>query len=94
MENGITISIEASENGYTEIVSMLLDKGADVNKTVDGDTALMKANDYRHIEIVPMLLNNGADVNAKNNRGQTALIKLSIYGYRDRVKSAEEGELM
>ena len=48
--------IKASENGHTETVAMLLEKGADVNaKTNWGDTALIQASYYGHTEIVKLL---------------------------------------
>ena len=84
---GSTALIRASENKHTEIVSMLLDNGADVNATDDdGDTALMRVIncdeeddrpwyqvEYDIIEIVEMLLTAGADVNVVNNNNKTAL---------------------
>ena len=79
--------IEASRNRHTEIVAMLLEKGADVNATDDyGDTALMKVIncneeddrpwyqvEYDIIEIVEMLLAAGAVVNVVNDSDMTAL---------------------
>jgi ankyrin repeat protein len=62
---------------YTpEVVSLLLQNGADVNaKDVTGRTALISAATGfgPNLEVVFLLLENGADVNAKNNDGKTAL---------------------
>jgi len=70
---GETALMFAAEKGHTEIVQLLLQKGADVNAKTNSDrTALMLAAAKAHTEIVQLLLKNGADVNAKNKYGQTA----------------------
>ena len=82
--------IKASENGDTETVKMLLEKGADVNaKTMDyfGVTALIQASYYGHTEIVKKLLaTKGILVNKKDNYGSTALIKASHEGHPEIVR--------
>ncbi|KAJ7229573.1 ankyrin repeat-containing domain protein [Mycena haematopus] len=57
--------IVASYYGHTKIVSILLDKGADINATggIYG-SALQAAAAGGHIEIVSILLDKGADINA------------------------------
>lgn len=51
----------ASQEGYTEIVKILIDNEADVNiKTEDGWTALMMASKYGHTDIVKLLKKAGA----------------------------------
>lgn len=70
---------EASKGGYDEIVSLLLNRGADVNAG-DG-AALQKASAHGHIGTVQLLLERGADVNARND---AALSSASYYG-RDKV---------
>ena len=66
----------ASDYGPIEVVSLLLEKGADVNArdNDDGNTALINASNLGQIDIVKLLLDKGADVNAKTNCGCTALI--------------------
>jgi len=74
----------AATHGHTEIVQLLIAKGADVNaKDEDGFTALMNASAYRHKEVVQLLLANKADVNAKTRQGFTALSIASRNGYND-----------
>ena len=85
--NGSTALIRASWDGDTEIVAMLLEKGADVNaKDNNGSTALMKASLNGHTKVVSMLLEKGADVNAKDNTGSTALIKATLHRHTEIVR--------
>ena len=62
----------ACEGGKLEIVTLLLDRGADVNITFDGGhygTALGAAAYGGELEIVTLLLDRGADVNITFNGG-------------------------
>jgi len=55
-------------------VSLLLQRGADVNsRTKSGTTPLHTAVLYRRTEIAEYLLDKGADVNAKSAGGTTPL---------------------
>jgi len=84
---GNTALVVASKYGYTEIVKLLLEAGADVNvKNKDGETALMKASYNGYTEIVKMLIDAGADVNIKDRYGTTALMLASLYGYTEIVE--------
>jgi ankyrin repeat protein len=68
------ILVPAAEKGYTQIVQLLLDRGADINtRSGMGVTALMLATQRNHIDVVKLLITQGADVNAKDDRGFTAL---------------------
>ena len=59
-----TALIVASDHGKESIVQLLLEKGADVNKTSsDGYTALFKAVDKGYADVVDTLIRAGADVN-------------------------------
>lgn len=57
--------LEASKNGHTEIVELLLEKGADIHAY--DDRALVWATNGRHIETVRLLLEKGANVHANND---------------------------
>ncbi|MDS4031397.1 MAG: ankyrin repeat domain-containing protein [Candidatus Contendobacter sp.] len=70
---GLTALMMATMNGHTKLVSLLLERGADVNmKTEDGYTALMMASNLVDIDIVKLLLNKGADVHANSTSGLSA----------------------
>lgn len=69
-----TILMEAAVRGNLRIMSLLLERGANVNMAdKDGWTALMGATVQGRMESVKLLLEHGADVNAKNLNGETAL---------------------
>ena len=81
----------ACDKGFTEIVSLLVDKGADVNvKDKWKRTALMFACQKGYIEIVSILLCKGADTNAimrdyDNLRSWTALDIAKKYVHKEIV---------
>jgi ankyrin repeat protein len=77
-DSGITALHIAAMKGNTDIVKMLLDKGANPNAAVTsgaekGSTPLMAAVAGGYVEIVKLLVAKGADVNAKDDHGLTAL---------------------
>ena len=64
----------AVRHGNSEIASLLLEKGSDINSTNDdGDTPLMAAIEARHEDLALLLLEKEADDDVVNNRGDTAL---------------------
>jgi ankyrin repeat protein/beta-lactamase regulating signal transducer with metallopeptidase domain len=89
-KDGRTVLMAASAEGYTDIVRLLLDQGADVSAKWDWDiggiTALWMATLNGHVDVVKLLLEKGADLNAKNSNGETALFIASRQGYGDIVK--------
>ena len=54
----------ASFNGHTPVVALLLDRGADVS--FDNDESLIVAAQNGHLATVALLLDRGADVDAQN----------------------------
>ena len=78
--------LEAVYKEEFEIVQMILDYGADVNRSDKyGNTALMAAIPYEP-EYVIMLLDYGADVDQKNTDGYPALIIAASMGNLNSVE--------
>jgi len=83
----------AVEKGYTNVVKLLLGKGADPNITIqkyrlgDGVTPLFCAIEKGHPELVPLLLEKGADPNVqvKDNWNVVPLVRAVENGYADIV---------
>jgi ankyrin repeat protein len=85
---GYTVLMKASENGYIDMVRLLLNKNANINLQNEhkyGYTALMLAAYNGHTDVVQLLLNNNADVNFKTIFGYTALMIASQNCYTDVV---------
>lgn len=62
------------DNYFTEIIKLLIDKGADPNiKGHMGKTPLMIASEARNVEIVKHLLEKGADPKLKDNSGLSSI---------------------
>ncbi len=79
--------VNAVKAGNTELVSFLLEKGADVeSKNKAKSTCLMTASGSGHLEIVELLLQYNADVNAIKRTGRTALIMACMRGRMEIVK--------
>lgn len=76
--------IAAAENGNVEVIELLIQKGANVNKPRDpendGLTPLMAAAAGDHSEVVKVLIEAGANVNAADVEGMTALMMAAQNG--------------
>jgi hypothetical protein len=78
----------AARGGYTGIVKLLLERGANPNVVEHGSkdmTPLLWAASLDNLECVKMLLDHGADVNAATTDGYTALMQAAINGTQDVV---------
>ncbi|MGB0550583.1 MAG: ankyrin repeat domain-containing protein [Limisphaerales bacterium] len=76
----------ASEEGHKNVVELLLQYKANVNKTHPdfGSTPLFQASQMGHTEVVRLLLEGGADPNiAETDEGSTPLLMASSQGYYD-----------
>ena len=72
VENLTAVS-KASEMGRTDLVALLLDRGADATGHGDGGWPLLLAMSRGHVEPMRLLLDHGADVNATGWNGATLL---------------------
>jgi len=98
LEGGIDINIQdinfydtaltlASYRGHTEIVKLLVEKGAALDILAnDGMTALIIAVAYGYTEIVKLLVEKGAALDILAKDGNTALILASTFGMTKIVK--------
>lgn len=84
---GATVLMLASQEGHTEMVRFLLNKGAQVNlQKRNGMSALMLASKRGHTGVVSLLLENGAHVNMQNTNGVSSLMVASEEGHAEVVK--------
>jgi ankyrin repeat protein len=61
----------ASDGGYTDITTLLVDAGSDVlAQDAEGQTALHYAVMCDHVGMVTLLVDAGADISIKDNDGQ------------------------
>ena len=82
---GWTPLYRAAIKGHVEVVKMLLDAGADIEKTTSGITPLCWAADNGKTEVVKLLLERGANVNAIGKKNAPALYHAADIGYKDLV---------
>lgn len=80
--NGATALWCAGTGNYVEIVKMLIEAGANVNKpTSTGSTPLRGAAFNGHCDIMNVLIDNGADLNFANVVGQSPLLISVMRGH-------------
>ena len=91
--SGNTPLHEASGNGHADVVKLLIDNGAKVgvrNGRGEAPLSWIASSFRRDIEkfkeIIEALINAGAEIDAQDNRGNTALHRVSERGHADVVK--------
>jgi ankyrin repeat protein len=86
-KDNFSLLMAASMRGYTEVVLVLLDKGAALDfQSNKGETALMEASHQGQTEVVKILLDRGANMDLQSNLGGTALMKASQEGHIEVVR--------
>ncbi len=84
---GLTALHWAAFRGFSDIVELLLAKGADPNiKGGPGVTPLMQAAMNGHATVCSLLVAKGANINEPDNEGLTALHKAASDGHAEVVK--------
>jgi len=74
----------ATIEGHVDVVSALLENGADVHATnIVKCTALHLAARIGHLEVVTVLIEKGSDIHAKDSSGCTALHEAARKGHLD-----------
>ncbi|KAK4080972.1 hypothetical protein Trihar35433_2077 [Trichoderma harzianum] len=86
----------AIESGNTELVSMMIQHGAEVNAVdpnfVYAKTPLSLAVWKGHLEIVKLLIRNGADINYSGGTSYPPLIVALMYGDKESVEYILQNE--
>eukprot|EP00953_Heterococcus_sp_UTEX-ZZ885_P034827 18018-Heterococcus_DN1.PRE.2 len=87
-ECNITPLMSAATAGATDIMRLLLERGADITHTADGMTVLHACADqqYTTAETVQLLLDAGVDAAARNSNGYTVLDMLCLFSNVEAVK--------
>ncbi|KAL8773553.1 MAG: hypothetical protein Q9209_001658 [Squamulea sp. 1 TL-2023] len=75
--------ISAAKVGHLQVVQILLSKGANINATAQGMTALRLASQYGHTPVVQLLLSEGASIDFEYN--SDALPVAAYYGREETV---------
>lgn len=70
--------------GHFDICKLLIEKGANVNKSdAEENNLLHMACIWRYLDIARLLISHGADVDARNDSGFTCLNSSAFVGYSD-----------
>jgi ankyrin repeat protein len=87
MEGDATTLMAASYGGDDDVISDLIQRGADLEKKdVDGYTALMYACNGGRMRSVELLLDAGADLNARDNQKSTPIMFAAQRGHTEIVR--------
>ena len=86
-ENNYTALQHAVEEGYTDVVQVLLEAGADVDTRGNlGRSPLLYVCASGELDVVKMLVRAGAEVRATDDEGDTCLILAAFFGHIDTVR--------
>ena len=79
-------------NGFTSIVELLIEKGANVNVQTDPQkyAPVHSASFGGHLETIKVLVNNGADLNLRNYRNELPIDTAKRQNQMETIKYFEE----
>lgn len=82
-KEGQSALMRASLFGHTDMVGLLLEKGADIKirSKETQSTALMEAVAGNHVDVIRLLAQNGADVNERDVLNRTPLHVECMWGF-------------
>lgn len=75
------------KNGDLDKVKEAVEKGVNVNESIDGRLPLCLASDYGQLDVLNFLLSNGADVDACDKYGVSPLLAAIFEGHTKCVQS-------
>src|SRR3990167_1684038 len=81
-----TALMGAAMEAHTDVVRLLLGRGAYIDANVNGRVVLIEAIQKGHIDIVRLLIDRSANVNEVNFIGITALMRAVDSGHTDTVR--------
>ncbi|XP_076322873.1 protein TANC2-like isoform X3 [Tachypleus tridentatus] len=91
--NDAPLLVTAAHQGYTEMVSLLLEFGADINaSSSDGLSPLCSASKQGCLEIVCLLLSKGAKIDQPDKNGRCSLVHAAMNGHLEVVSNLTQSE--
>ena len=94
-ERARTLLYIASRSGFHDLCELLLEKGASINEVQStGSTPLHGAAYYGHTKIVELLLHHGAKTEIKNQFKNTALEETTKPETQNRIRTAQEDDIL
>lgn len=87
-DNASMLYVATGPHGGHQVLTILLESGADPNRGIGKYTPLMNASGWCSLDAVKLLVESGANVELKNSKGETALETVcSAGGDREEVIS-------
>lgn len=87
-EFGFTALMRAAIYNRTDVIRVLLQRGADVNRrsVIDGSTAIHRAALNNSTDVIRILMQHGATAKVQDNHGRTPVGLARIWNYEEAVR--------